>query len=295
MAQEKLQVTVPSTNKWHTEDVERKVEELGLENKSELILKALDLYMNFDNVFLQRIENISKNVIIPEYLVIQNMIIKQFALDAAKVDTKTWGGSDRLMSEFQFVNEEGIRRTLTGESLFNNLKESYISEIEEILKMKIVTLKDSKDYSKYELNEFNNLADRPTEFIRFISFLCRKYKLSVSKIGKCNACERNLGIELLGAEVLIQFFYEYDENILELVISCDSDEILKKRIENDILTYVNKVNHKKGDKVIDTYGEKYILQEDITPTNTVKRYKAIRVCDNTECIVYNHFICPDLD
>lgn len=129
MAQEKLQVTIPSSNKWHTEEVEKKAKELGMENKSELMLKALDLYMNFDNVFLKRVKEISENLIIPEYLVIQNMIIKQFSLDAAKVETNTWGGTDRLMPEFQFVNEEGKRRILTGEELFNSLKQNYINQI----------------------------------------------------------------------------------------------------------------------------------------------------------------------
>lgn len=161
--------------------------------------------------------------------------------------------------------------------------------------MKIVTIKDKKNFLKCELDEFNNLSDKPTEFIRFVSFLCKKYKLSVSKMAKCNSYERNLGVELVGAKTLVQFFYEYDINTLELVVSCDSDEILKKNIENDIWTYIKTVSYKKGDKVIDTYGEKYIIQEDITPSHTLKSYKAIRVCDNETNKVFNHNICPDLD
>lgn len=161
--------------------------------------------------------------------------------------------------------------------------------------MKIVTIKDKKNYLKCELDEFNNLSDKPTEFIRFISFLCKKYKLCLSKIDKCNACERNLGVELLGSKIVVQLFYEYDINTLELVISCDSDEILKKNIENDIWTYIKTISYKKGDKVIDSYGEKYILQEDITPAHKLKNCKAIRVCDNVECNVFNHSIVPDLD
>lgn len=161
--------------------------------------------------------------------------------------------------------------------------------------MEIVTIKNKMNYSKHELDEFNNLSDKPTEFIRFIGFLCKKYKLSLSKIAKCNAYERNLGVELVGANILIQFFYEYDINTLELVISCDSDEVLKKRIENDIWTYIKKVSYKKGDKIVDTYGEKYILQEDVDPSHTVKKYKAIRVYDNEECSIINQCISPDLD
>ncbi|MDC4242320.1 hypothetical protein NE398_19500 [Clostridium tertium] len=161
--------------------------------------------------------------------------------------------------------------------------------------MRIVTIKDKSNYSKYELNEFNNLSEKPTEFIRFVGFLCGKYKLSLSKIAKCNSYERNLGVELLGAKTLIQFFYEYDINTLELAISCDSDEILRKSIENDIWTYVNKVSYKKGDKVVDTYGEKYIIQEEITPSHRLKSYKAIKVCDDEEYDIYTNYICPDLE
>ncbi|MFU7517659.1 hypothetical protein [Clostridium sp. HCS.1] len=160
--------------------------------------------------------------------------------------------------------------------------------------MQIVTIKDREQYSKYELNEFNNLSDKPTEFILFVGFLCRKYKLGVSKIAKCNSEERNLGVGLLGNDMLVQFFYEYDTNTLELAIICDS-EILENNIKKDILTYVKTVNYKKGDRVVDSYGEKYIIQEDVTPSNTLKSYKAIRVCDNEECKVYNSYICPDLD
>lgn len=162
--------------------------------------------------------------------------------------------------------------------------------------MKIVTIKEKEIYLKRELSEFNNLADKPTEFIGFIRFLCKKYKLCLSKIAKCNDEERNLGVELLSDKILIQFFYEYDINTLELIISVNSNKALEDSIKNDIWTYIEKVTYKKGDRVLDNYGEKYILQEDIDqPSHTLKKYKAIRVCDNKESMVYNNSICPDLD
>lgn len=162
--------------------------------------------------------------------------------------------------------------------------------------MKIITIKEKGIYLKRELSEFNNLIDKPTEFIRFISFLCKKYKLCLSKIAKCNAEERNLGVELLGDKILIQFFYEYDINTLELVISVDFDKTLEDSIKNDIWTYIEKVTYKKGDRILDNYGEKYILQENIDqPSHTLKKYKAIRVCDNKESMVYNNYICPNLN
>lgn len=128
MAQEKLQVTIPSANKWHTEDIEAKAKELGME-KSEFILKAVDMMMNFDKEFYKRIKQYSEGLNAPEYIVIQNMIIKNMAMDSAKVETNTWGGTDNLMVEFQAVNEKGTIKMLTGEELFNTLKEQFVFEI----------------------------------------------------------------------------------------------------------------------------------------------------------------------
>lgn len=128
MAQEILRATIPSTNKWHTEDIEAKAKELGME-KSEFILKAVDMMMNFDKEFYKRITQYSEGLNAPEYIVIQNIIIKNMALDAAKVETDTWGGTDKLMTEFQAVNEKGTIKMLTGEELFNNLKDQFVSEI----------------------------------------------------------------------------------------------------------------------------------------------------------------------
>ncbi|WP_270670773.1 hypothetical protein [Paraclostridium bifermentans] len=161
--------------------------------------------------------------------------------------------------------------------------------------MKIVTVKDKNVYSKHELDNFNNLADKPTQFIQFVCFLCKKYRLGLSKISECNHAERNLGVELLGDKILIQFFYEYDSNTLELVVSADFDNTVENNIRKDIWTYIKTVNYKKGDSVINSYGEKYIVEENIEPSHTVKKHKATRVSDNTEDWILNQFICPNLD
>lgn len=161
--------------------------------------------------------------------------------------------------------------------------------------MEIITVKDKNVYSKHELDNFNNLADKPTQFVQFVCFLCKKYKLNLSKISESNYVERNLGVELIGEKILIQFFYEYDSNTLELVVSADFDKTVEKSIRNDIWTYVKTVHYKKGDSVINNYGEKYIVEESIEPSHIVKKHKATRVADNKECWVLNQFICPNLD
>lgn len=161
--------------------------------------------------------------------------------------------------------------------------------------MEIITVKDKNIYSKHELDTFNNLADKPTQFIQFVCFLCKKYKLVLSKISEFNHTERNLGVELIGDKTLIQFFYEYDSNTLELVVSSGFDKTVENNIRKDIWTYVKTINYKKGDRVINSYGEKYIVQENIEPSHTVKKHRVTSILDNTEGWVYNQFICPDLD
>ncbi|GAA0106725.1 hypothetical protein UT300013_33490 [Paraclostridium sordellii] len=161
--------------------------------------------------------------------------------------------------------------------------------------MKIITVTDKNIYSKHELDEFNNLVNKQTQFIQFICFLCKKYKLVFTKLSKYNSAERNLGVELTSDKILIQFFYDYNINTLELVVSAEFDKMIENSIRKDIWRYVKTVNYKKGDIVVNSYGEKYIVQENIDPSHTLKKYKAIRVSDNSEGWIFNNFICPDLD
>jgi hypothetical protein len=125
MAQEKIQATIPQDNKWHLEDIEVKAKSLGIE-KGDFILKAVDMLMNFDNGFYQRIRQYSTGLKVPEYVVIQNMIINQIAKKSA--ETKVWGEHQRLLKEFAFAGEGENMRIITGEELFNMLEGSYIHE-----------------------------------------------------------------------------------------------------------------------------------------------------------------------
>lgn len=120
--QEKLQVTIPASNKWHTEDIEEKAAHYGME-KSEFIMTAVDMMMNFDETFYKRIQGYSEGLHIPEWLVMQNMIIKRMADEAAEYEV--FGPSGKVLDEFMLVGEGFKRRAITGEELFNNLKQQY--------------------------------------------------------------------------------------------------------------------------------------------------------------------------
>lgn len=125
--QERLQSTIPNSNKWHNEDVEVKAKKLGME-KSEFILNAVDMMMNFDEIFFKRIQEYSNGLHIPEWLVIQNMIIKRMADEAAECEV--FGQNGKVLDEFIMTGEGNKHETMTGEKLFNFLKDQSIQKYE---------------------------------------------------------------------------------------------------------------------------------------------------------------------
>ncbi|MCX0401982.1 hypothetical protein BFS07_03645 [Clostridium perfringens] len=164
--------------------------------------------------------------------------------------------------------------------------------------MKIVD-KDyyKKYYEKYNIDGINNLADMPTEFILFMSNMCKKYRLSVDKIAETNSHNRSMGMALNGDGIVIQIYYDYDICELELVVYvAENKDFTCDDIKNDILKYVNTVSYSKGDQVTDNFGEDYILEEDIVEvSNRIKSYKATRMSDGEESKVYNRYIVPKFE
>lgn len=117
---QKLQANIPVDNKWSLEDVDKRAEELGL-NRTQLILKAVDMMMNFDNDFIEYIKFYAEGLQIPEYLVIQNQVLKVQADREARAEV--YGRHNQMLSEFRFVTDEkGTPRTITGAELKEQLK-----------------------------------------------------------------------------------------------------------------------------------------------------------------------------
>jgi len=126
MTQEIIRATVPTNNKWHTEDIEKKAQELGME-KGEFILKAVDLFMGLDSIFYLKIKLKASQLHIPLWLYIQNKLVKEMAQQAAEIELGI--SKPEILSEFMMIREGEIERVLTGEELFNNLKDSYVANI----------------------------------------------------------------------------------------------------------------------------------------------------------------------
>lgn len=90
-----------------------------------LIKHAAHLYAMFDSFFIEKIRDMSEATKIPEYLVIQNMIIKRLADDVA--DQEVNGKQSRSLPEFSFTEKGPI----TGAELFEMLKSQRVQKLEE--------------------------------------------------------------------------------------------------------------------------------------------------------------------
>lgn len=126
MAQEIIRATVPANNNWHTEDLEAKATAMGM-SKSDLILKAVDMMVNFDDDFLKYIKHYSDGLKIPEYMVIQNMIILRMGEEAAQREVH--GSLRKSLDEFIHVIDDKGPRTLTGKELYTVVKNSKVEEL----------------------------------------------------------------------------------------------------------------------------------------------------------------------
>ena len=121
MPNELLSVRLP-VNSFTLEDVDKKASELGL-TRSELVIKAVDMMLNFDKVFIEKAQHYSKGLHIPEWLVIQNMAIKRMV----ELDThrKVWNAGN-LLPEFVFIDD----KTVTGSELIKRLENQTFQEEE---------------------------------------------------------------------------------------------------------------------------------------------------------------------
>lgn len=124
MAQEIIRATVPANNKWHTEDIEKKAADLGID-KGEFILKAVDMLLNFDETFYKKIQWYAEGLKIPEYMVIQNFIIDM--IENNKAISEVWGSNHRVLPFFMVEDDKGAR-TLTGDELRKERSEYYKRE-----------------------------------------------------------------------------------------------------------------------------------------------------------------------
>lgn len=132
MALEKINFNIPAGSKWGVADVEKKASEMGLQNKSELVVMALDMMMNFDDEFIKTMQDRAAGLHVPLHVAIQNTIIAQLAKDQAR--QKVFGGMVVKREEFPMFSDASGWHMLTGKALEEYLIDLYVKEFEQAKK-----------------------------------------------------------------------------------------------------------------------------------------------------------------
>ena len=113
-----IRARIPNKSTYSLEDLDRKAEDMGM-SRSQFVLRAVEMLLHFDKSFLDIIDQY-KRLGLPEYLVIQNLIITAEAERAAR--DEACGKERRIYTEFA-MTDDGY---LTGAELFAEMKQKAI-------------------------------------------------------------------------------------------------------------------------------------------------------------------------
>ena len=106
--------------------IDKRAAEMGI-NKTEFFRRAVDMLLNFDKSFLDILDQYTR-LGLPEYLVIQNLIIKAEAEMAARDEVS--GKTPRIYLEFAMTDRGNGAQYLTGKELFEQMKKIKIAELD---------------------------------------------------------------------------------------------------------------------------------------------------------------------
>ena len=97
--------------------------------------------------------------------------------------------------------------------------------------------------------------------------------MKIFKVVKTYANDKNMGFQLISINGYTNIFYNFNKKILEFEIS----NINSTHIEEDIIKYATLEKYHKNDKIMDGFGTKYILHEDIEDINVSRRVSATNI------------------
>lgn len=121
----RFSIVLPHDSDWTPEDINNKADNMGL-SRNEFIVKAIDIFMNFDKEFLDYIKYYAEGLQIPEYLVIQNMVIVRMADEEAQKEV--YGDLGGMVEGFLSTIDKKGPRQITGKELKDILKDKYTRE-----------------------------------------------------------------------------------------------------------------------------------------------------------------------
>lgn len=98
-------------------DIDSRAEELGL-NRSQFVNLALKTIINTDHSLWTKIQEYSNQLHLPEWLVMQNMLIKSLAEREAEAESSS---KPIILDEFVPTSNG----TLTGQDLYDHIKKQY--------------------------------------------------------------------------------------------------------------------------------------------------------------------------
>ena len=145
------------------EQLDEKAESLNM-NRSELVSFALNMVMKFDNEFIKKMQKRAEGLNMPVGFVIQNMIIKRLAEEAAEAEVNeelNRKHSQKALMEFQSKRVGDSYEPVTGEELFNDLKarkkQRLIQmEVQDLLEKQKMLSKELPDHEKEFLEKYRN-------------------------------------------------------------------------------------------------------------------------------------------
>lgn len=113
--------------------------------------EQLDSITLLDTDLLFRLKYYSDTFNIPLRLVVQNLLIKEWARCAAIIEVEGANPS-RVLPEFQWdVSEDGSKKLVTGEELFNRLVALYVQELRQPLQADQKLAERMTELNKYKL------------------------------------------------------------------------------------------------------------------------------------------------
>lgn len=123
--QEEIRATVPAGNAWHSDDLEVKAKKHDMK-KGDFVLKAVDTFINFDDNFIELIDQYADQFHVAPHMVIQNFIIEKLAKERA--EDIVYGQQSRIRKEFITVSDGDGYRMMTGKELEKHLIDLYTRE-----------------------------------------------------------------------------------------------------------------------------------------------------------------------